>query len=745
MALDDLGDGSFVGTPQGQVEAPTDGLLDRYRAVRARSRDLAAPLSPEDMTAQSMPDASPAKWHLAHTSWFFETFLLIPLTGAEPFDPAFGVLFNSYYEAVGPRAPRAARGLMTRPSVAQVMAYRDHVDAGMQRLLTQGVDARGTALVELGFAHEEQHQELLLTDILHLLSINPLDPAYALPIDAPLAEPVPTRWVEHPGGVVEIGAPAAGFAFDNERPRHMALLQPHRLAQRLTTNAEWLEFMGEGGYRRPELWLADGWAVVQAEGWCAPFHWRGGADGEWASFGLQGLRPLDPHAPVLHVSHYEADAYARWRGCRLPTEFEWEAHAAAQVSSPPGLVPLAARRDRGLQQLTGAAWQWTSSAYLPYPGFTSAPGAVGEYNGKFMSGQMVLRGGSFATSPDHLRRSYRNFFPPAARWQFTGVRLAQDVKPAAASGGDLRSDVLEGLARPQKRLPSKHLYDAEGSRLFEAITELPEYYPTRTETKLLAEAAPQIAQALQAAGAADGVMVEFGSGASTKTRLLLDALPSLAAYAPIDISPDALGPAAQALKAAYPQLTVSPIQGDFTQPTPLPTNLEGLTRVGFFPGSTIGNFTPEEAVAFLTSARTMLGPGALFLVGVDVAKDSAVLEAAYDDAQGVTAAFNLNILTRLNRELDADFDLSAFRHRAVWNGTESRVEMRLESLKAQTASAAGERVAFAAGESIHTENSYKHRPADFDALAHSAGWTELRSWRSPAPFTFALILLRADG
>ncbi len=746
MALDEIGGGATASTEQGQVAAPASPLLRRYRAVRARSVALAEPLSPEDMTAQSMPDASPAKWHLAHTSWFFETFLLIPLTGAAPFDPAFGVLFNSYYEAIGPRAPRAARGLMTRPGVSHVLAYRAYVDAGMEALLARGVDAQAEALMSLGFAHEEQHQELLLTDVLHLLSVNPLDPAYAAGASAATSEPVPLRWVEHPGGLVEIGATEGGFAFDNERPRHTALLQLHRLAERLTTNAEWLEFMREGGYRRPELWLADGWAAVQAEAWNAPFHWRMGGDGEWQVFGLQGLRPLDLHGPVLHVSHFEADAYARWRGCRLPTEFEWEAHAATANSAPAkaGLEPRAAARGLGLQQLTDTAWQWTASAYLPYPGFVTASGAVGEYNGKFMSGQMVLRGGSFATSPDHLRPSYRNFFPPSARWQFTGVRLAQDAAgTVTAAEGDLRSDVLEGLSRPQKRLPSKHLYDAEGSRLFEAITTLSEYYPTRTETALLTGAAPEIAQALRGAGAADGVLVEFGSGASTKTRLLLDALPNLAAYAPIDISPDALGPAAVSLAAAYPALSITPIQGDFTQPTPLPTSLDGLTRVGFFPGSTIGNFTPEEAQGFLASARAMLGKGALFLIGVDVAKDAAVLEAAYDDAQGVTAAFDLNILTRINRELGADFDLSAFRHRAVWNPTESRVEMRLESLKRQTVTVAGHRIAFVEGETIHTENSYKHRPADFDAIASAAGWEALQAWRSPQPFAFALILLRA--
>ena len=746
MALDELGgpapDAPTVATAQS--ETPT--LLARYRALRRRTCALAEPLSPEDMTAQSMPDASPAKWHLAHTTWFFETFLLIPLTSAQPFDPAFGMLFNSYYEAVGPRAPREHRGLMTRPGTARVMAYRAHVDAGIERLLAGGVDERSAALVELGLSHEEQHQELLLTDVLHLLSLNPLKPAYFDRLAAP-ALPRRMRWADHPGGLVEIGAPDGGFAFDNERPRHTALLQPHRLAERLVTNAEWLEFMGEGGYRRAELWLSDGWATVQREAWSAPLHWHDDGAGGWAAFGLAGLRPLDPHAPVLHVSHYEADAFARWNGCRLPTEVEWEAHAAAAgpQATPRDLHPTPAGAGPGMGQLTGAAWQWTASAYLPYPGFSAAPGAVGEYNGKFMSGQMVLRGGSFATAPGHVRPSYRNFFPPSARWQFTGVRLAQDRAPPVQTPGDLRSEVLEGLSRPRKRLPSKHLYDAEGSRLFEAITELPEYYPTRTEAALLRDAAPAIARTLGSADAAAGVLVEFGSGASTKTRLLLDALPALTAYAPIDISPDALGPAAEALRMAYPSLQVTPIQGDFTRPTPLPSALDGLTRIGFFPGSTIGNFTPEEALAFLSSAREMLGPDAFFLIGVDLEKDAAVLEAAYDDAQGVTAAFDLNILARLNRELGADFDLASFRHRAVWNPTEGRVEMRLASLKRQTVRVAGAEFAIAEGETIHTENSYKHRLPDFLSLAGEAGWREIESWTSAAPFQFALTLLRSTA
>ena len=725
------------------ISAPAPDALSRFRAVRARSVRLAHPLSPEDMTAQSMPDASPVKWHLAHTTWFFETFILLPRTGAQPFDPAYGVLFNSYYEALGARTPRALRGLMTRPGVEAVRAYRAHVDAAMERLLIDDLDGAGAALLALGLAHEEQHQELLLTDVLHLLSLSPLHPAYAARPPRPTARPVRMTWSDHPGGMIEIGAADESFAFDNERPRHHAFLQPHRFANRLVTNAEWLRFMREGGYRRPDLWLSDGWAMVQAEHWEAPFHWRRGGEGDWQGFGLHGLLPLDAYAPVAHLSHYEADAYARWAGARLPTEFEWEAHAVgAQDDVNETLSPVAAV-DETLQQMQGALWQWTGSSYLPYPGFAPAPGAVGEYNGKFMSGQMVLRGGSFATARHHSRATYRNFFSASARWQFTGLRLTQDATAPSEPNADLLTDSLAGLSRPQKRLSSKHLYDDEGSRLFEAITELDEYYPTRTERALLAEAARDIAGRIAAAGASSGVLVEFGSGASVKTRLLLDALPALAAYAPIDISPSALSGATSALAGNYPNLAILPVEGDFTRPIHLDAKLNGLPRIGFFPGSTIGNFSPDEAEAFLRGAKQSLGPGALFLIGVDLAKDPAVLTRAYDDSLGVTAQFNLNLLTRLNREADADFDLSKFGHRAVWAPDESRMEMRLESLFDQTVHLSGREIRFVAGETIHTESSYKYQAADFEDLAARAGWRTIRGWRSAEPFSFLLTLLQA--
>jgi ergothioneine biosynthesis protein EgtB len=397
-------------------------LAERFAAVRARTVALAAPLSPEDQCVQSMPDASPTKWHLAHTSWFFETVVLGPhVAGYECFEPRWHHLFNSYYEALGPRHPRPQRGLLTRPLLASVHRYRAHVDAAVGHFIAmadEGTWAAAQPLVELGLQHEEQHQELILTDLLHTFSCNPLLPAYQ-PVETPAlrlaAGTAPLAWVTGPAGPVRIGHAGDGFAFDNESPRHTVWLQPYRIADRLVTCGEFADFIADGGYRTPSLWLSDGWALVQAEHWQAPIYWLAPGDPrapapQWQVFGLDGVRPLDASAPVSHLSFYEAAAYAEWAGARLPTEAEWE--AAYELP--------------GLQQLSGHVWQWTRSSYDPYPGFHPWSGTVAEYNGKFMVGQLVLRGGSSATPPGHARRSYRNFFPPAARWQFSGVRLAKD-------------------------------------------------------------------------------------------------------------------------------------------------------------------------------------------------------------------------------------------------------------------------------------------------------------------------------
>jgi dimethylhistidine N-methyltransferase len=725
---------------------PSPTMAHRYHAVRQATLALTRSLTPEDQLAQSMPDASPTKWHLAHTTWFWETFLLVPnLLGYKQFDPRFGYLFNSYYEALGPRQPRPERGLLTRPSLNDVIAYRSHVDEAMARLLGEArADLAG--LVDLGLAHEEQHQELILMDILHLFAQSPLSPAYAPP--RPVSGPrdaAPMEFVRFEGGLVEIGHRRPEFAFDNEGPRHRVWLEAFELADRLVTNAEWLAFMADGGYRRPEFWLSEGWARAQAEGWTAPLHWREPARGQisgWREMTLHGLRPLDPAAPVGHVSFYEAEAYAAWAGARLPTEAEWE-HAARDLPvagnllSAGRLAPAAPAPGAGLKQMFGDLWEWTGSAYLPYPGFRPAAGAVGEYNGKFMAGQFVLRGGACVTPAGHVRASYRNFFYPHQRWMFSGVRLARDVAADEAFDTDaFEADVLAGLARPQKSVPPKYFYDAEGSRLFEAITELAEYYPTRTEIALLGQVAPEIA-ALISPGAA---LVEFGSGASVKTRLLLDAAPQLAVYAPIDISRAALEAAAQAIRRDYPLIQVAPLLDDFTRALSLPAAAQDRPVTGFFPGSTIGNFTPDEAQVFLEAAHRLLGPGARFVVGIDVVKAEKTLIAAYDDAQGVTAAFNKNLLARINRELGGDFDLDAFAHRARWNAAESRIEMHLESLKAQTVHVAGQAFTFADGETLHTENSCKFTVEAFAALAAKAGWRLEQSWQSADP-AFAVVSL----
>jgi ergothioneine biosynthesis protein EgtB len=384
--------------------------LARYNGVRAFTERLASCLTAEDQCVQSMPDASPVKWHRAHTSWFFEQFILVPhMPGYRIFDADFQFLFNSYYEAVGARHPRPQRGLITRPSTEAVSAYRAHVDAAMRQFLAAGDASHLAELIELGLQHEQQHQELLLTDITHVFAQNALAPA-AMPFWRPAPpETGQAGFVEFSGGKAEIGHTGHGFCFDNETPRHQVWLEPYRLADRLVSNRDWLNFIAGGGYANVLLWMADGWAALQAEGWQAPLYWRQ-EDKIWRQFGPNGLASLDLDAPVRHISWYEADAFARWSGSRLPTEAEWEA----------------ASGDPRLLQMTGQVWQWTASAYSPYPGFRPVPGAVGEYNGKFMINQMVLRGGSAATPPGHSRPSYRNFFHPDKRWQFTGLRLAQD-------------------------------------------------------------------------------------------------------------------------------------------------------------------------------------------------------------------------------------------------------------------------------------------------------------------------------
>ena len=411
-----------------------DDLAERFRSVRALSRALAAPLSDADATIQPHPDASPAKWHLAHTSWFFETFVLRDHARAyRPFNASWSYLFNSYYDGEGPRLPRARRGMLSRPTLIELLAYRDHVDAALVAAL-DGLPFEAVELVELGLNHEEQHQELMLTDMLAALAENPLaPPLWPDPLPASPAAPVAMGSVRGRAGLAEIGHDGRGFSFDCERPRHQVVLRPHELADRLIANAEWLRFIEEGGYSEPKHWLSDGWAWVQANAIEAPLYWRRG-EGGWMRFGLDGLKPVQPAEPVCHISYYEADAFARWAGARLPTEAEWEAAAQAldsvggnQLDAAGPVRPMPAGEGAAPRQMFGDVWEWTMSAYLPYPGFKPAAGKVGEYNGKFMSGQFVLKGSSCATPRGHSRASYRNFFYPHQRWQFSGLRLARDL------------------------------------------------------------------------------------------------------------------------------------------------------------------------------------------------------------------------------------------------------------------------------------------------------------------------------
>lgn len=719
-----------MNAPSRIADRTADDLM-AFRIVRAAMPVLAEGLGAEDLAAQSMPDCSPGKWHLAHTSWFFEAMILGEEPGYQPVDPRFQTLFNSYYEALGPRVERPVRGLMTRPSLDEVLAYRREIDRRMAQWLGSGpTDPRRLYLFTLGLHHDQQHQELFLMDILNLMARSPLDPA-AYPTE-PRARPTQAARggsTRFDGGLVEIGHDGTGFAFDNEGPAHRVWLEPYALAHDLVTNADWIAFINDDGYSRPELWLSDGWATVQAEAWAAPLYWRREGE-EWTTMGLTGRASVDPAAPVRHLSFYEADAYARWAGKRLPTEAEWE-HAVRC-------------RPEAFSNAFGEVWQWTASAYAPYPGFRPTEGTASEYNGKFMANQMVLRGSSFATPVGHARTSYRNFFYPHQRWAFTGLRLAEAAPAPLVRATDqgetarFRRDLVAGLSRSPKVASPKWFYDAEGSHLFEAITRLPEYYPTRQEAALLRRVAPEWA----ARFGPDAALVEFGSGASEKTRIVLDAAQGLGAYVPIDISADALDAAARRIAEAYPALTVTPLVGDFLHLGALPAGIGQGRRIGFFPGSTIGNLEREEAIAFLTAARGLLGPDALFILGVDLAKAPETLIAAYDDSAGVTAAFNRNLLVRANRELGAGFDVDSFAHRALWNAGASRMEMHLEATRDMTVLLDGRSLAFRQGETIHTESSRKYTEASVRELAGAAGWTVAGFETSPDP-AVALALLEA--
>jgi len=423
-------------TPQETAPGATSFSVMRYQNIRAASLSLVEGLSDADATVQSMPDASPAKWHLAHTTWFFEAVVLQPhLEGYENFDDAFHFLFNSYYEALGPRHLRPRRGMLTRPSLDRVRAYRAHVDEAMERMLARGSTSDEISeLIELGLNHEQQHQELLLTDLLHLFAQNPLNPEYRSPVPLPLTNTpsLEQTWTHFDGGIYQVGHDGDGFSFDCEGPFHDTLLLPFELANRPVSIGEWISFIDDGGYQQPMLWLSDGWASVQNNGWTAPLYWEKRGD-QWWGMTLRGIQPVNVDAPVCHISYFEADAYARWAGCRLATEFEWETattklDVAGQFANNGLYRPLpSTNQDHCLTQMFGDVWEWTSSPYISYPGFEPIPGVASEYNGKFMSGQFVLKGGSCVTPPGHVRATYRNFFYPHQRWQFSGLRLARNA------------------------------------------------------------------------------------------------------------------------------------------------------------------------------------------------------------------------------------------------------------------------------------------------------------------------------
>jgi dimethylhistidine N-methyltransferase len=724
--------------PVVDVTVPTPGrfglqdvqtaLLERFRAVRGRTLELIASLGVEDMAAQSMDVTSPGKWHLAHTTWFFETFVLVEShSGYSVFNPHFFQAFSPLYATSGSRWSTGARSVLTRPTLNEVLSYRRYVDSAMSEFLTQPLAKTCQRVVELGIAHEERHQELILMDLLHLFSLSPFDPVY----DPNHSFVTPGRrglFRAVEGGLVSIGFQGCAFAFTNESPRHRRWLEPFEISDRLVTCGEWIGFIDDGGYHRPELWLSDGWEMAQRLEWTAPFYWQR-RGGHWWHRTLAGMKPVDVEAAVRHVSYFEADAFARWSGARLPTEAEWELAGAQSL----------------LEQIADTAWQWTSSTCEPYPGHVASRGALGQYNGRCTSGQMVLRGGAGETPAGHARLTYRNSYRPEQRWMFAGLRLARSaltssLEPIDESLAQFASDVVAGLSKVQKQLSPKYFYDGRGSALFERICLTKDYYPTRTEMALLT----QVVATLSGSFPEGTVLIEYGSGASEKTRMLLDGVGGITTYVAVDVSRDALQQAAGSLREDYPHLAIHPVEGDFMQMENLPTQ-SPYPNLGFFPGSTIGNFERAEAVQFLVTSRRQLGHGATLLVGVDLLKEVATLQRAYDDDEGVTAEFNRNLLHRMNRELGGRFNPDHFDHVAVWNPAADRIEMHLRSAIRQEVQVAGHVFSFAQGETIHTENSHKFTVDSFSAMAADGGWRVGRVWTSDTHAFSMFELLSTDG
>jgi dimethylhistidine N-methyltransferase len=765
-------------------------LIERFQKIRAQSLRICEPLHIEDFNLQAMPETSPIKWHLAHTSWFFETFLLkVFQQGYQDFHPDFEYLFNSYYNSIGEPFTRAKRGLLSRPSTKDIIAYRNHIDESIIELLNRKFSGKSPdyeemdllSRVELGLQHEQQHQELMFTDIKYNLYQNPLLPTYfktAIPEQEQTRTKLPAlHFIKFPAGMAIIGYEttftplsqdknhfAINFCFDNESPRHRTYVPAFSIADRPVTCGEYLDFIEDGGYQLPEFWLADAWAELSQTKAQAPLYWIKRDDG-WYEYTLHGVQKIHPDRPVSHVSAYEADAYARWAGARLPTEFEWEIAAKsfflnnADIEGhfadsgeyhPKPLLPSDSA-------WFGSVWEWTSSAYAPYPGFKKVEGAIGEYNGKFMCNQWVLRGGSCVSSRDHLRATYRNFFYPRDRWQFSGIRLAKkgaasmenfsnhnfgplSVNPVNTENRTYSSstllqqkpekpksgyfyELIKGLSQKQKTINPKFFYDARGSELFEQITHLPEYYPSRTEAEILQNHADDIASLI----GQNCLLIEPGAGSCRKVRHLLPALRPLI-YVPQDISGSSLYETAAALEQDYPWLEVLPVCGDFSVDIAIPRYLPKIKRVAFYPGSTIGNFEPGAALNFLQRLRKLVGADGQLLIGVDLQKDPAILNAAYNDQAGVTAAFNKNILANVNNLIDSNFDMDNFAHHAFYNAEQSRIEMHLLSQIRHSVKAGNIVLSFEQNESIHTENSYKYTLESFSAMASIAGFSPQRIW-----------------
>jgi len=712
-------------------------LASGFLAIRSATLQLISPLTIEDMAVQSMPDASPVKWHAAHTSWFFDYFVLrrFGLDWSKPVD-TYDLLFNSYYNTIGPQHCRARRGVMSHPSLDDVLQYRAAVDDAISRLLENSVPLEAIEALEIGMQHEMQHQELILTDIKHALSSNPLLPApYAHERNTPspcIEQPL-TEWWTCQAGIRRIGSDAdSEFAFDNERPRHRVFVEAFKISKRTVTNGEFRAFIEDGGYERPELWLSLGWASVQENGWRCPLYWYQD-DSVWREYTLhRGAGELHDNDPVCHVSYYEADAYARWADARLPTEAEWET-AAADLPSD-GVVADEYRyhpapvdpREPHPSRFFGDVWEWTSSSYAPYPGYNPPAGALGEYNGKFMCNQYVLKGGSCATPRPQVRLTYRNFFPPNARWQFAGIRLARSVSTDA---GVTRSDpacadTLAGPTPPSpnvhdramarecaitlserpKRLPTRFLYDEKGSELFERITELPEYSLTRDEEAVYEQHIDEIAEAI----GSGAWIIELGVGDGRKTRRLLASLKEPAGYTSLDISSHALSASTAMLSQHFPELDIRPIMADFANDVDISDIPSGVRRVAFFPGSTIGNFDADESRRLMRRIAQWVGPTGGLLLGADLVRSEDELVRAYSDPTGITAEFNLNLLDHLNREAGADFDRSLWRHRAQWASKRSRMESHLVSLQPQRIKIGDQAFEFDTNEEILTEVSVKY-------------------------------------